>query len=387
MQKRRRRVLLVLGWYDYRLQSGIEKYAQEHGWHLSPEVTKERVIPWGWNGDGILAWLSEGDDLAEFVVRTRKPTVDFSFRRPHLKFARVLYDHTQSAQLVADHFLSRGFTSFVYYEDFDNWSFEERGHAFVEALGRAGKECRWLRWRQSPGLSPTGRRQEWKRKRQWLAAELRTAPKPLAVFAPSDWMAVDVLETCESIALPVPEQVAIVGADNLLLAADTMRTPITTVDPNLEGMGYRGAALLDELMDGQPPPREPIRMPPAGLIVRKSSDLVVVNHKGVARSLRFIWKHYHEPIGVSDLAGVAAMSLRGFHQAFLEHIGRSPGNELHRVRIERAKQLLVSSTEKTETVAEMCGYQSINSFWVTFRKATGLSPKQYRQKFSCRPEI
>ena len=380
-RKRGRRVLLVLGWHDYRLQRGVEKYAQEHGWHLSPEVTRERVIPWGWNGDGILAWLAAGDDLAEFVVRAAKPTVDFSFRRPHLKFPRVLYDHARSAQLVADHFLSRGFTNFAYYEDFDNWSFEERGHAFVEALRQCGHTCTWWRWRQPSSLSVSRRYQQWKRKRKWLARQLREAPKPVAVFAPSDWMAMDILETCDNIGLSVPDQVAIVGADNLLLAADIMRTPITTVDPNLEAMGYRGAALLDELMDGKPAPAEPIRVPPLGLIVRKSSDLMAVKHPGLARSLRFIQEHCHQPIGVSDLAKVAAMSVRGFHEAFVEHVGRPPGHELHRVRIDRAKVLLASSTEKTQIVAEKCGYQNINSFWVAFRKATGLTPKQYRLKF------
>lgn len=145
--------------------------------------------------------------------------------------------------------------------------------------------------------------------------------------------------------------------------------------------------MLDDLMDGKSPPQEPIRMPPLGLIVRKSSDRFAVKHEGVARNLRFISKHYHEPIGVDDLAGVAAMSLRGFHQAFLEHVGWPPGQKLHRVRIERAKQLLASSSEKTETVGKMCGYQNANSFWVAFRKATGLSPKQYRKEFSRPPEI
>src|SRR3954447_5442231 len=120
MPKRQKRILLALGWYDYRLHEGIAKYAVEHGWHLCPDSTKEKVVPWGWEGDGILAWLGAGDDLAAFVARARKPTVDFSFRRPHLPFARMLMDHAGAARLVADHFHSRGFQYFLYYSDVAN---------------------------------------------------------------------------------------------------------------------------------------------------------------------------------------------------------------------------------------------------------------------------
>jgi len=381
MRKRQRQVLLVLGWYDHRLVQGVERYAQEHGWHLSPGVTRERIIPWGWNGDGILAWLGAGDDLAEFVVRVNVPTVDFSFRRPHLKFTRVLTDHAATARLVAEHYLSRGFTNFMFYSDYDNWSFEERGAAFVSIVQQAGWSCTWLRWHRSTAYQPVGGQEEWKHKRKWLSSELKRLPKPLAVFAGADWMAVDVLETCETAQLNVPEQVAIVGPENSLLSIDTMRTPITCVEPNLQAMGYRGAALLDDLIDGKPAPEEPIRIPPSGLMVRKSSNLYAVNHEGVAKGLRFITDRYHEAIGVTDVAKAAGLSVRGLQQAFIEHIGRSPRDELHRVRLDRAKQLLVASGHKTETVAAMCGYPNVNSFWVTFRKATGISPAQYRKTF------
>jgi transcriptional regulator GlxA family with amidase domain len=114
-------------------------------------------------------------------------------------------------------------------------------------------------------------------------------------------------------------------------------------------------------------------------VVRKSSDLLAVNHKGVANSLRYIWEHCHEPIGVEDLVGVAAMSRRGLHKAFMEHLGRTPGQELHRVRIERAKRLLRESQHKMEVLASMCGYQSANSFSIAFRQSTGMSPSQYRE--------
>jgi len=376
MPKSQKRVLVALGWYDYRLHRGIEKFAQERHWHLSANLTREKVIPWGWEGDGILAWLGAGDDLAEFVVQSKKPTVDFSYRRPHLKFSRVLEDHAHAAQLVAEHFLSRGFSNFAFFSDTDNWSYEERGEGFIEALKRSGHSCEWFRWHRSPDYRDD--REQWKRKRKWLAAQLKPAPKPLAVFAANDEQALEVLESCASAGLNVPEQVAIIGAENYLLAPDALNTPLSSVDTNLELLGYAGAALLEDLMNGKPPSPKPIRVPAVGIVTRKSSDLLAVRHKGVANSLRFIWEHASQPISVKDLVGVAAMSRRGLHKAFLENVGRTPGQELQRVRIERAKRLLAESTHKLEVLANMCGYQNANSFCVAFKQATGKSPKQFR---------
>jgi LacI family transcriptional regulator len=158
-----------------------------------------------------------------------------------------------------------------------------------------------------------------------------------------------------------------------------MRTPISSVDVNMELIGYTGAKLLDELIGRKPAPKQPMRVPPFRLIARKSSDLVAVNHPGLARSLRFLWEHCHEPIGVEALAQAACMSLRSFHEAFAGQFGRSPGSELRRIRAERAKKLLLDSDEKMDAIAEMCGYQSGNSFWVAFKQATGMSPKKYQK--------
>jgi len=385
--KRQRRVLLITDFYEYRAIRGIEKYAQEHDWNLITDITQERTIPWGWQGDGILAWLATSNEMADFVVSANQPTVDFTFRRPQLKFPRVLMDNARIAQLVAEHFLSRGFTNFAFYSDDENWSFEERGNAFLDALRNAGYEGTWLNWRRSPDYSPAGRLEGGRNRRKWLASKLKKMPKPLAVFAATDWLAVDVLETCGGAGMKTPDEVAIAGSHNTLLAVETMRTPITTVEPNLEGLGYRGAALLDDLMHGKKAPPAPIRWPPAGVIVRKSSDLFAVGHPGVARSLRYLWEHYHEPIKVADLARVAAMSVRGYHQAMQEYMNRSPGAELHRVRLENAKRLLASSSARTEDIAAACGFINLNSFWVAFRDATGESPNKYRNKHGLIPLV
>jgi len=376
-KKGQKRVLVAFGWYDYRLHRGIEKFALEHNWHLSANLARERVIPWGWEGNGILAWLGAGDDLADFVVHAGKPIVDFSFRRPQLKHARVLEDHAHAAQLVAEHFLSRGFHNFTFYSDNENWSYEERGQGFIDALKRSDHECTWLRWHRAPEFRDN--RDQWKSKRKWLAARLKAMPKPLAIFTATDEQAMDVLESCETAGLMVPEEVAIVGAENNLLAPDAMQTPISSVDTNLGTLGYTGAALLEDLMNGKRPPEKPVRVLASGVVTRKSSDLLAVKHKGVANSLRFILEHASQPISVKDLVGVAAMSRRGLHKAFLENVGRTPGQELRRVRIERAKRLLAESNHKLEVLAGLCGYQSANSFCVAFKQATGMPPKQFQE--------
>ena len=281
-------------------------------------------------------------------------------------------------RLVAEHFLARGFRSLVYYSDAPNWVYEERGQGFVETLAKAGRKCTWLRWHRSPARR-TGR-DAWRRKRAWLAAKMQRARKPVAVFAAADGHAMDILEACKSAGLKVPDEVAIVGAGDTLLAPDAMSIPISTVDTGIETLGFMGAELLDQLMGGASVPKEPVRLPPVGLMARKSSDAMAVPHDKVARCLRFIWEHCQEPIGVDDLVKVAAMSRRGLHQAFVEHVGRPPGAELQRVRIERSKHLLAASDDKLETVAGLCGYRRANSFWLAFKHATGVSPQQYRQQ-------
>jgi transcriptional regulator GlxA family with amidase domain len=97
-------------------------------------------------------------------------------------------------------------------------------------------------------------------------------------------------------------------------------------------------------------------------------------HNGI----QFLQKHCYESITVGDLAKASAMSRRGWHKAFQKHTGQSPGHELRRLRIEHAKDLLDNSDHNLASIAPMCGFRSVNSFWVAFRQVTGISPGKYR---------
>ncbi len=377
MKANQKNVLVALGWYDHRLLQGIAAYATQHRWHLAAHsIIHEKVIPWGWEGDGVLAWLAAGEDLAHFVASVKKPTVDFSLRRPHLPFGHVVQEHAKTGQLVAEHFLARGLRQFCFYSDSENWSQLERGEGFTKALATAGQKCDWLRWRED---SMQGSASLWLRRRAWLLGHLRAAEKPLAVFAANGTLAVEVQEVCEEAGLSVPDEVAIVGIDDYLLSVGAANRSISGVDTNLEEQGYQGAALLDRMMRGAKVPAKPVRIAPAQVIARKSSDILAVKHDGVARGLRFIAEYFAGAISVEEVARAAGMSRRGLHQAFGEHVGCTPGDKIRQVRLDHAKRLLAETADKIETIAELSGYPSLNTFFVAFRKFEKATPTEFRK--------
>lgn len=277
---------------------------------------------------------------------------------------------------MAEHFLARGFESFLFYSDLDNWSQEQRGEGFVKVLSEAGRECRWLRWHTAK--ENKGGRGEWSHRRAWLLTQLKAAPKPIATFAANGTLAVELQELCEQANIAVPADVAIVGIEDYLLSVSGAHRSISGVDTNLEEQGYQGPALLDRLMCGELAPPKPVRVAPAQVITRKSSDILAVRHPGLARALHFIAEHFADAISVEDVSKAAGMSPRGLHQAFGEHVKCTPGDRLRNVRLDYAKKILAESEDKIESVALQSGYPNINTFFIAFRKAERTTPAAFR---------
>lgn len=92
-------------------------------------------------------------------------------------------------------------------------------------------------------------------------------------------------------------------------------------------------------------------------------------------------QHLHEPLEVSQLACRVAMSERTFLRRFSEATGMTPKAWLQHERLARARELLESTAEGSERIAERCGFRSVESFRVAFRNAVGLPPSAYRERF------
>ncbi|VVS90668.1 GlxA family transcriptional regulator [Desulfoluna spongiiphila] len=109
------------------------------------------------------------------------------------------------------------------------------------------------------------------------------------------------------------------------------------------------------------------------------SDPTVLKAQGLMEA------HYPGPLSIEAMASELAISPRHFVRRFKSATGDTPLAYLQRVRIEAAKQTLEKTSEPIDAITRQVGYEDTNSFRKLFKKSTGLSPKEYRDRFTRLP--
>jgi len=375
----KRTVLLALTSTHHGFLRGVTRYAREHRWHIVADMIYTAKIPVGWRGDGIISFIGYRDDLAEFILASGLPTVEISMVRNDIQLPRVEGDNDLIGRLGADHFMERGFRNFAWAPMIDDVINAERYRGFANRLAKYGFSCHLLPPADTRNSDPA--MHDWIARRKALVRELKRLPKPLAVLGYNDCVAADIIDACDDAGLLVPEAVAVLGVDNDALICECIPVPLSSVCHDLEGMAYRAAALLDRLMSGQKAPKRVIRVPPKGLVTRRSTDILAVESLQVARALRFIRDHYANALlSVNDVVAATSSSRRQLEKAFRRELKRTINDEVVRVRMNRVKDLLANSEMKVVDIAPACGFSRPNHLFRSFRKLTGLSPKGYRDR-------
>lgn len=96
----------------------------------------------------------------------------------------------------------------------------------------------------------------------------------------------------------------------------------------------------------------------------------------------YIETHFHETITLDLLAKMVHWDKFYFSHQFSQAYGISPINFLLEKRIQHSKQLLATTDYSITLIAEQSGFSSPNYFTQAFKKSTGCSPREYRQKYS-----
>ena len=104
--------------------------------------------------------------------------------------------------------------------------------------------------------------------------------------------------------------------------------------------------------------------------------------KHVKKAQEFIEENFYNKITVDQLASMLAISRRNFERRFKKATANTVVEYIQRVKIEAAKMSLESSMENVNEVMYNIGYQDPKTFRNVFKKITGLSPLQYRNKYN-----
>lgn len=371
-QSREVNVLFAPSWYYPEIHRGVARFARDHNWHVTADF--DDPVPKHWRGNGVLTHLGARQNVWKTLRKFNVPIVDLTESRPNISLPRVTVDNAAIGRLAARHFADRGFRHFAFVHRWDLGVSRRRCKAYVNELASLGLTCDILCWQNEVARGKDTRQ----RRHGWLKKCIGKLPKPVAIFTTRDTEAVEVMEACLDAGLSIPEDAAILGVDNSEVVCDCLRVPLSSIDSNLEEIGYQGAALLHDLMNGRTPPESPIYIPPVGVVQRRSTDSIAVGHVGVARALRFIHDHANEAIGMIDVVKHVGISRSGLEKAFREYFVRPPMEELRRVRLDRARQLLVESDDTVVAIAAATGFQSSHNLCRTFKQHVGLTPRQYR---------
>lgn len=102
------------------------------------------------------------------------------------------------------------------------------------------------------------------------------------------------------------------------------------------------------------------------------------------RAERVLQEAVQSDWGVAELARRLGTSERSLLRHFHQHYGESPLAHLQRLRVERAKALLETSLLSFDEIVERCGYRDASSFRRLFKRATALTPADYRERYRLR---
>jgi LacI family transcriptional regulator len=290
----------------------------------------------------------------------------------------VLTGAATIAKMGLEHLLSRGFSSYafcglaVYPQKAVPWS-EERSQAFCDLVSKAGMPCHTY-------LLPLVNVPDWDREREKLRRWLKALPRPVGCMAANDDVAGEVAAACKHLGLAVPDEVAIIGADNDELACGLADPPLSSIAVGFERAGFEAADALDRAMRSGRVGSSRIIAHALHVVARRSTDSTAVEDPNLARALRFIRDRAGDSeISVQEIAVTAGLSRRALERRFREKIGKTVAEHVRELRINRIAQMLIETNLPVSRIAEATGFHDVQHFARYFRSVQKVTPLAFRK--------
>jgi LacI family transcriptional regulator len=364
--------------YGRGILKGIGQYVREHApWDIYfEEGGLQERLPRSierWQGHGILTRTM----LPRSAKRLRSlhvPMVELLGEKADLP-AKVHCDNAAVGRMAANHLLDCGLKNFGFFAFGEAWWIAMFRDGFRQVLAQRQLTCHVYKPpRANRVLLPKWRETQRKGVTDWLLA----LPRPVGIFTVSPAAASRLLDLSRGLGLTAPEEIAVVTATEDPTICDVTTPPLSSVDLNSAGVGYAAAAMLDRMMKGKPPPKHTLWLPPIRVTVRKSTEILALDDLDVVQAIRFIRQNACQGIGVPQVVDAVGLSRRVLERRCRQHLGRTPREEIMRVRIGQAQMLLSQTDMLIEKISQKCGFRDARNFARDFMREVKSTPRQYR---------
>ena len=357
--------------------SGISRYLHANGpWSTFLELRafESSLPPWleKWDGDGIIT-RTHSPEMAEAIAATGVPAVEVRSTNYDLGFPFVGMDNALIGQMVAEHFVNRGYRRFAAYTLDTESFFRERIQNFVTPIEATGRQCHLL-----PALGESSP-SNWEQHQSDLIQWLESLEKPVGIFATNDQLAVRLIDACRRAGIGVPEEVAVVGCENEETLCEFTSPTLTSVRFDGETVGFQAAETLDQLMNGNPATKAPILIPPKGIQVRESSDEFMIEDPVILRAVKLIRERAFQGLTVAQICDELGLSRSTLERRMKSALKRGTKEELLRVRFREVNRLLRNTSFTIEHIAELTGFAHTHYLQTSYRERYGITPGQYRK--------
>jgi LacI family transcriptional regulator len=202
--------------------------------------------------------------------------------------------------------------------------------------------------------------------------------KPTAIFCDNDWQACYVIRLVNKHNWRVPRDCSILGSGDDEMAQLQSHIPISSVDMNWKQIGVQvGQLIIDKLLRGETASQS-IRIPPARIITRRSSEHFATEDPHLLRAVQLIDRQACNNLKISDVVAASGLSRRTLERRFQNVFKRGIDAEIRRRKIAESAKLLRTTTLSIGEIAERCGFSSQFYFSSSFKTRHGVSPRAYR---------